>query len=213
MNDVMTIRWEDLAACYGPQIDRYKGELDSNRPSTHAVLCIPLPGGGAKFKSEDGEHAEERLLFSDLWKSKVREALSYGSVDHKVIITIAINRAPCGHCALILAEKLKELQFNHAARSPNSVFLLAARGNYHAITKFDKARGEAAKAGGGQIRDENGNYPDAVRKHISTGRGLDQMVKSGWHLRVLQFGETLPPSGDDLSAYLRNQRTRNLGSG
>ena len=204
----MILHWNDLVTYYGPDIEHHKSKLMSNKPTTYALFCCsPIPGEGTMMKSADGEHAEERLVLSEVWREQVPRVMELAGGDKPIIFTLAINRAPCGHCARVLAEKLKELQFNFAVRFENTHFLLASRGNYHSITKFDKARAAVREAGGrGRVHDTNGRYPEEVLKTISTGYGLDQLSKTGWKLCVLQFETQLPPSGEELLEYLRNQR-------
>ena len=200
----MILKWQDLVDFYGSAVEAHRDALNSNKPTTYALLCCsPFADQGALVKNTSGDHAESRLLASDLWTDRVPQAMEFAGGDKPVLFTLALNRAPCGHCARLLANALSELQFQYAARFEHTYFILAARGNYHSYKKFEEAREKAAsESSSGQIRDQDGNFPEDVQKTISTGHGMDLLTKSGWLLCGLQFGDQLSRSGEELARFL-----------
>ena len=192
--------WDLLADLYGGEISHHKHKLAEAGETTYALLACNLVGAH-RFRSESGEHAEKRLLQSDLWLRDIPAALEQHNdlSTRPVVVTIAINRACCGDCAPALAEKLSELENRYPARVERNYFILAARGYYQG-REFGKLLGD---------RDPVSlEYSDDAKKSVTTSTGLDALQKSGWEQCVLTFDGVMSRRGEELLEYLNNQRTR-----
>ncbi len=192
--------WELLADLYGGEVSQHRDRLAEASETTYALLACNLVGA-SRFSSQSGKHAEKRLLQSDLWQTGIPAALEQHNdlSTRPVVVTIAINRACCGDCALTLAEKLTELEDRFPARVERNYFILAARG-YYQSGRFGNASGN---------RDPNTlEYSDAAKKLVTTSTGLNALQKSGWTQCVLTFDGVMSRRGEELLEYLSNQRLR-----
>ena len=188
----MSANWEDLVAYYGSEINTHKASLNKAHQATYAMLaCKWSAQDPARFANCSGEHAEERLVESKVWTDDIPSALdSRSDLDvQPLIVTLALNRSPCGHCSLILAQALEKLQFNYARRFENTVFCLASLG-YYQSSKFMSPEHDQ--------RHPSSNKP----RWVTTQQGLDRLTSAGWRLTTLSFDGALTSRGQELSDFL-----------
>ena len=188
----MIVNWEDLETYYGSDISIHRDHLNRAHQATYAMLaCKWSSADPARFANQSNEHAEGRLLQSTVWREDVPSALdSRTDLDKQpMIVTLAINRSPCGHCAYMLAKALQELQFNFARRFENSVFLLASLGYYHS-NKYLSPEHEQ--------RHPESNQP----LWVTTQRGLESLKNAGWHLAALSFDGKLTRRGGEFARFI-----------
>ena len=192
--------WTLLADVYGGDVSQHRDLLATAGRTTYAVLACNL-AGASRFRNESGDHAEERLVQSELWQRDIPAALDQQTdlSTRPLIVTIAINRACCGRCALVLADELTRLEQQFPARVENSVFILAARGYY-------QGRGFGNNS---DDRDPGTlEYSDAAKALVTTSTGLDALQKSGWQQCVLTFDGQMSRRGEELLDFLTHQRRR-----
>ena len=184
--------WEDLITYYGSDISVHKASLNKAHQATYAMLaCKWSASDPARFANCSGEHAEERLLESTVWVNDIPNALASRSDlnTQPMNVTLALNRSPCGHCSLILAQALDKLQFNYARRFENTIFLLASLG-YYQSSKFMSSEHDQ--------RHPTSNQP----KWVTTQNGLDRLTSSGRRLTTLSFDGKITARGQELSDFL-----------
>lgn len=183
------MHWNQLTSYYGDEINAYSGHFHNPGQSTYGLLCCRFADEHTRVEVSQGDHSEERLLQSLLWRqieSAVRHWVSFeADRKSKVIVTLALNRSPCHtRCVPALYSALNKLQHDYSRRFfENWRFILACRGAYQ-----------------GQVTDA-GYY-----EHSTTTLDLRKLDDAGWNLCVLQtsmptpgqsfqLGEGLPPSG------------------
>lgn len=188
----MIVRWQDLVTYYGTDLGMHRGSLEKAHQATYAVLaCKWSPSDPSSVANRSGEHAEERLLHTAVWEREIPAALEARSdLDvQPMVVTLALNRSPCGHCARVLAEALERLQFDFARRFENAVFILASLG-YYQSSKFGSP-------------DHAQHHPDSGEPlWVTTAKGLERLQDSGWRLGVLSFDGAITARGRELVEFL-----------
>ena len=188
----MILHWQQLLLHYAGDYDRdqlnaHRGLLERAGETTYAVLlCKWTPRGDRRRPSYHGVHAEQRLLQTPMWTEQIPNALQewFEMKPGGIVITMALNRTPCGECADKLAQALHKLEMRFPARVPNARFICATRGYYQ------------------------GNFVTSAgirRDRVTTDKGLERMREAGWELCVLQFNGALPDRGRELLEYLQSR--------
>lgn len=189
----MLVRWQFLVDYYGADITGHRGHLSKAHNATYTVLLNKWsPIERFRFTNQAGEHAEERLVRSAAWTEGVTGSLA--ARDDRdtapLVITLALNRSPCGHCAGVLADGLSKLQFSYARRFENAVFILASLG-YYQSGKFMSDAHEQRHPSSGE------------RLWVTTDKGLERLEETGWRLAALSFDDEPTQRGQELMDYLR----------
>ena len=186
----MILHWQQILQYYAGSIDRaelnraHSGLVGRAGQTSYALLlCRAASGGEQRFASGHGMHAEAHLLASPLWREQIPDALARRSAldSQPLVVTLVINRSPCGECAASLAAALGRLGMQFAARIENTRFICASRGYY-----------QGNFLGSGGLR----------RDRVTTHTGLEAMRNAGWELAVLQMDNQLPARGNELLDYL-----------
>ena len=198
----MLIHWNQLVNYYGHEINAHRGHFHNPGQSTYGLLCCRFADEHSRLACSQGDHSEERLLQSTLWR-QIEQAVQHWisfKTDHgsKAVVTLALNRSPCHpRCVPALYNALNELQYHYSRRFFEQWrFILACRGAYQ-----------------GQVTDA-GYYENST-----TALDLERLDNAGWTVCVLQTnlpaagqsfrpGEGLPPSGRALLQTL--MRKKNL---
>jgi hypothetical protein len=161
----MLLHWDQLVLHYGPEISIYRPHFESAGQTTHALLCCRSIPDDVRFSSGSGEHAEDRVLQSASWRLHIPHALeSWTPLNSQMVVTLAINRSPCGSCARLLANALHDLHRRFPRRCEQNRFVLASRGVYE----------------------------DADMVAVTRRSDLIRLRDAGWELCVLQVGFRLP---------------------
>lgn len=209
----MHVKWSDLVKYYGSELRQHEQSLSKAGDATHAVLSMGCTAHDTsispKHTSQSGEHAEERLVRSDAWLKDLPKLIqSFNDVSTGYLIaTVIINRAPCGHCAHIMAESLVALEkkVGNTKLFERCKFVVASLGYY---------QGKNFMAD-----DEQKRFHAVSGKNIAvtTDKGLERMLSVGWSLRVLavdnvETGEDgITERGKELIEFLRNHQVNDLG--
>jgi hypothetical protein len=171
----MILHWEQLALYYGTELNKDRGRFERAHQTTYALLCCRLARGDDVLRASAGEHAEARLLETDLWQDDIPRALAArAELAGPVVVTLAINRSPCRACAGRLTEALLALHKAYPVGCDASRFVLAATGQYW------------------------GTGPGA----LTLMPDLKRLKEAGWELCVLQVGPQLSERGEELRQNL-----------
>jgi hypothetical protein len=189
MNNVLS--WLDALTYFGPALDSHRDRLSKAGQTTHGLLaCRWAPGEAVRMASQDGDHAERRLVLSPLWK-EIDAALSRWDLrDDPMLILLALNRSPCADCAAVLAGALHALEHRYALRCERQHFVLASLGYY---------QGAGFMSTGGAP-----HLLKARSRNVTTSTGLDALKHAGWKLCVLDFGTGLTRRGAELLEFLKH---------
>jgi hypothetical protein len=161
----MILHWDQLVLYYGAEISRHRPLFEAAGQTTHALLCCRSAPDDVRLSSGSGEHAEDRILQSENWRVHLPCALAnWTPLNNPIVVTLAINRSPCGSCARLLTNALNELHRQFPLRCEQNRFILASRGVY-----------------------EDANMIAATRRS-----DLVRLLDAGWELCVLQVGSQLP---------------------
>lgn len=196
----MILHWNQLENYYGHEISAHRVHFHDPGQSTYGVLCCRWADQHTRLVASHGDHAEEQLLNSEIWRqirNAVEQWFSHSTAESsKAIVTLALNRSPCHpRCVPKLHAALKELQYRFSRRFFNQWrFILACRGAY---------RGPVTASG----------YPG----NATTVKDLARLSNAGWELCVLQTGlpvsgitfdpgDGLPPSGREFLEALMQFR-------
>jgi hypothetical protein len=167
----MILHWEQLPLHYGPEVATHRGRFETAGQTTYGILCCRFGPDDVRLASQDGEHAEARLLQHEIWTTHIPQALDrWEPRDNPIVVTMAINRSPCRNCSALLVTALGALSRRFPARCDMNRFILASRGIYE----------------------------DARMQQATTRNDLVRLRDAGWELCVLQVGATLPPVGRHL---------------
>src|SRR5207302_1170427 len=71
----MILHWERLAQFYGTELHRDRWRFEAAHQSTYALLCCRLARGDDLVRASAGDHAEARLVETDLWEEDIPRAL------------------------------------------------------------------------------------------------------------------------------------------
>jgi hypothetical protein len=75
MNNIL--HWDDALAYFGDELEIHRLPLSKATMSTYGLLaCRSAKTGEAMFVSGNGEHAERKLVMSDIWLNDLDEAIS-----------------------------------------------------------------------------------------------------------------------------------------
>jgi hypothetical protein len=176
----MILLWDQLKLHYGDEIRRHKARFEIAGETTYGLLCCRFSPTDRFTYSRDGEHAEARLLESDVWKVHVDRALSsWDPRGSTIVVTVAINRSPCRDCGDLLVKALEDLSRRHPSACDDETgnharFILACRGLY-----------------------AGRQYILGTRKSL-----FPRLKEAGWEQCVLQLGKDLPASGKELLAEI-----------
>ena len=195
MNHVLN--WSDVVAYFGDVINEYSIPLKRAKYETYALLaCRNTEHGEAMFLNKNGDHAEADLVRSRLWQEQLDAAISEWDVrSDPMVIMLLLNRAPCSHCAHLLASALHELNRRYAIRALKQYFVLGMLGNYHSNKPFQKAM----LPEGMDIYNQK-----TFDKTFSSQRGFSELKEAGWKPCVLDFGQGLTRRGKELLFFLQN---------
>src|SRR5262245_5341006 len=58
----MILHWEQLPLHYGPEVATHRGRFETAGQTTYGILCCRFGPDDVRLASQDGEHAEARLL-------------------------------------------------------------------------------------------------------------------------------------------------------
>jgi hypothetical protein len=167
----MILHWAQLVLHYGPELDVHRPKFEAAGQTTYGLLCCRAAPAGDRLSYSSGEHAEERLLGSEMWRAQIPAALeNWTELDTPIVVAMVINRSPCRPCATLLATALDALHARFPLRAQQNRFLLASRGVYEDARMVDYTR-----------------RSDLVR-----------LRDAGWELCVLQVGAELPDRGQIL---------------
>ena len=177
--------WSDALTYFGGDLDLHRTALSSASWTTHAILaCRFVVGDVAKVESQDGEHAEQKLVNSKLWTEELDLALAnWESRDAPMLVLLAINRSPCGYCARHLANALHRLIDRYPLKAERQHFILASLGYYHSNKDEERS-------------------PTSPPKNFTTVSGINELREAGWRLCTLKFDGKATPRGKLLNAYL-----------
>ncbi len=188
----MIANWNDLVEYYGTDINAHRSCLSKAHQSTYAMLaCKWSARDPARIANQSGEHAEERLLKTAIWTDDIPSAMENRTdLDSEpMVITLALNRSPCGHCAMALTAALEKLQFNYSKRFENTVFILASLGYYQSSKYMSDDHEQEHAESGAPI-------------WVTTAKGMEQLENAGWKLAVLSFDNNVTQRGQELADYL-----------
>lgn len=187
MNGVLN--WDDAVAYFGGELKPHKIPLSEATMATYCVLaCRSAMGGTSKLISGDGEHAERKLVMSEIWQSDIDTALSgWDPRAAPMLILVLLNRSPCGDCAHLLSSALHKFNDRYALTTEKQHFVLASLGYYH--SNKDIVRGETGHS-----------------QTFTTQKGLRELAEAGWKLCTLAFGKDLTRRGRELNTYLQQLR-------
>lgn len=188
MNGVF--RWADALIYFGSEINDHAQALSQARQTTYGLLvCRSAPDGEARLASCNGEHAEERLVRTPLWREQIDGALANWDMrDTPMVVMLALNRSPCANCSQVLAGALHSLHNKYALRCERQHFVLASLGYYQGRNFMAE---ESAP-----------NRSSTPSRTVTTDRGLRILREAGWKLCVLDFGQGLTHRGAELHEYL-----------
>lgn len=186
----MILHWMQLPLHYGGQVAVHRSHFEEAAQTTYALLCCRFARGNDRLATSGGEHAERRLLESNLWREDIPAALENWSPRDRgrIVVTMVINRSPCPACSDALQQALQTLQWQHALSFQHARFLLASRGAY---------QGKVTAAG--------------YYQNATTMGNLRRLHSAGWELCVLQMGNDLAPSGQALCQALERVTGRRAG--
>jgi hypothetical protein len=158
----MILLWEQLVLHYGAELGAHRWRFEEGHQTTYALLCCRFAPGGDYLRYNANEHAEIRLLESDMWTEQIPRALeNWTDFSSRIVVTMAVNRSPCRGCARRLADALMDLHHRFPVRCDRNRFLLASRGAYE----------------------------DRAMKISTTMASLAALRDAGWELCVLQVGQ------------------------
>ncbi|MDT4328613.1 hypothetical protein ACQE3D_10295 [Methylomonas sp. MS20] len=193
----MLLHWRQLTKYYGEELNAHLGHFHTPGQTTYGLLCCRFAQEHTRLMASQGEHSEERLLQSLLWRQIERTVQAWYSFNTderaKAVVTLVLNRSPChSRCVPALFDALNHLQYNFSKRFfDHWRFILACRGAY---------QGKVTDAG--------------FYEHSTTTRDLQRLEDAGWQVCVLQtttpvgntfdLGEGLPPGGQALLQGLMN---------
>ena len=191
MNNVLS--WPDALAYFGDDIDEHRKHLATAGQTTYGLLtCRWSPSDAVRMASRSGEHAERRLVLSDVWRELDAALDAWDTRSDPMVILLALNRSPCADCAQVLAGALHQLDQRYALRCQRQHFILASLGYY-------QGAGFMRHASAPQLR-------DAPSRDVTTGSGLEALHDAGWKLCVLDFGQGVTRRGQELLAFLNGLR-------
>jgi hypothetical protein len=178
------LNWADALTYFGGDLNVHRKPLSSAGWPTYGLLaCRFLAGDTANVENADGEHAEEKLIRSSLWKTDLDNALAQRDPrSEPMLILLAINRSPCADCAHLLANALHRLNDKYALTTERQHFILASLGYYHSNKDIQKS--------------ERG-----LPQTFTTDKGMRKLREAGWKLCTLSFDGQLTPRGRQLDAY------------
>jgi hypothetical protein len=167
----MILHWEQLGLHFGPELNVHRPRFETAGRATFGLLCCRFSQGDDRLDQSAGNHAEARLLQSQIWTNDLPQALAnWTPRDSPILAVMVINRSPCQPCSNLLVAALEDL----SRRSPVAVdanrFILATRGAYE----------------------------DAAMEVPTLQRDLVRLRDAGWELCVLQTGSALSQRGDIL---------------
>ena len=167
----MILHWEQLVLYYGGELSLHRSRFDKATQTTYGLLCCRLSPNDYQLTASSGEHAEQRLLQTDIWRDHVLQAIgNWEQLDTQIVTTIAINRSPCRDCTNLLINALKQLHQQFPLRAQRNRFILASRGAYE----------------------------DRDMINRTTQNDLIRLRNAGWELCVLQVGSSLSDRGQIL---------------
>ena len=173
----MILHWEQLALYYGTNLNIHKWRFEKGHQTTFGLLCCRVSQGDDRLVSSGGgDHAEERLLRTSLWREDIPGILNdWTPQDSPIVVTIALNRSPCMGCTHELIRALGELHRRFPLRAAMIRFVLAMRGLFQ------------------------GTGP----QNLTLISDLRELSRVGWQLCVLQVGHQLSASGTELLENLQ----------
>lgn len=165
----MILHWNQLELFYGSELATHRWRFEKAHNSTYGVLCCRLARGDDKVRANGEEHAEARLLKTDLWTEDIPQELAdWTPRNSPIVTTMAVNRSPCRNCSEELITALNDLR--RSVTSDKNRFILAATGKYW------------------------GSGPGA----LTLVSDLRHLKEAGWELAVLQVGNSLSERGEEL---------------
>jgi hypothetical protein len=180
----MILLWDQLVLHYGSEVNAHRPRFEAAGQTTYGLLCCRFSPADYQLRASDGDHAEARLLLSETWRVHVPNALEHWDPrGSRLVVTMAINRSPCGNCANLLVAALGDLHSRFPLRSQQNRFLLASRGVYE----------------------------DSSMKERTTRNDLVRLRDAGWELCVLQVGPALSDRGRILLEGLESVLDRRRG--
>ena len=195
----LVLSWKEMLRVFGGELRSQQRALEKATQATNGLLaCSALPGGHVALNSQNREHAEERLVDSALWRDQITEALRAWRPGQRPILTLlAINRAPCSHCAHLLAGELHALRTRTGQPTGPHRFVLASLGYYQGSRFMNGMPSPHA-----QSKSSAAQGAKAYSKEVTTDRGLQALKGAGWLLRVTEFGNGPTRRGDELLEFL-----------
>lgn len=164
----MILHWEQLVLYYGKPLSLHQSKFEKATQTTFGLLACRYSPTDFLITSSAGDHAEQRLLKSDIWSSHLPIAVARSETTNQPLVTaIVINRSPCQSCANLLILALDELFRRNPLRTGHNRFILAALGAYE----------------------------DGEMQNMTTQNDLVRLQAAGWELAVLQTGSSLSRRG------------------
>jgi len=184
MNGILN--WNDAVDYFGNELEPHRKKLCEASWATYGLLaCRSAQGGTTRVVNGDGEHAERKLIMSDIWAKDLDSALStWDPRSTPMLILVLLNRSPCSDCSHLLAGALHQYNDRYALTTEKQHFILGSLGYYHSNKPPDEGKGQLPKT-------------------FSTDRGMRAMIDAGWKLCVIDFGPGLTRRGHELHTYLK----------
>jgi hypothetical protein len=164
----MLLHWDQMVLHYGAEIGAYRQQFVTAGQTTYALLCCRFAPGDYLLRPSSGDHAEARLLESEIWTEQIPQALAdWDPRGSRIVVTIAINRSPCRNCTQLLVGALNALHRRFPVACDANRFILASRGAYE----------------------------DSAMQVATTRNDLIRLRDAGWELCVLQVEAALSARG------------------
>ena len=168
----MILSWDHVADFYGRDVVPHRWHLERAHNATYGLLCCGTTrAGDLRVASGHGEHAEERLVTTRMWRDEIPAALEgWTELDDQIVVTLVLNRSPCHGCAHLLRRRMRDLHRRFPVRMDRSRFILASLGAYE----------------------------DSDMAIATTDQHLRVLARAGWELCVLRCGDALTERGEIL---------------